>query len=272
MIYMLDSATAPSASVLATAKLAGYSALGVYIYGPNAVHVWTDEEIQRAIDAGFEKFVPICVPNMTGGLYPVKYAASCVQALSDTPLQGALCLDVEHSAGNTEDTTNFWTSWAAEVKAQGITPILYNGPHLMVTGSTWAPIWGSAPSLVPKTGGVQYASVYLGGHVFDRSQMGDSFPFATPRAMPAKPKDPSPTTGGSVTFPTIDTAVASSTFQLPVACAQTLLNYRLQYSMLVDGMTGPVTHSETTYYQAHNGLIVDGIIGPQTWASLVGGS
>lgn len=56
-----------------------------------------------------------------------------------------------------------------------------------------------------------------------------------------------------------------------VKSVQTLLNFRMNANLTVDGSFGPLTLKAVKVYQKEAGIDVDGSIGPITWARLING-
>lgn len=54
-----------------------------------------------------------------------------------------------------------------------------------------------------------------------------------------------------------------------VSEAQSLLNKKGNYGLVVDGVFGAKTKAAVIDFQSKNGLVADGIVGPQTWAKLL---
>ena len=178
MIRFVDSAYAPSVSQVKAALSQGIDAWAFYLAGPGALHNWSNAEVDVLRQGGMHLGLPIFVPALDLSGDPSTDADAFASAIRSAGVSGAGALDTEASMRGNSNLTSYVDGFTAQLRTEGITPVVYGGGDYVPAGvaAWWIKPGGGA---LPPGTAAQTSSGSIYGLSVDYDSADDVFPLAS---------------------------------------------------------------------------------------------
>ena len=187
MISFIDSASAPFIAQVKTAVSQGITAWAFYLAGPGAYNNWTPVQVDCLRQGGMSIGLPIYVPKIDLTTNPTVDARVFVNAMVAAGVYGVGALDTEASMRGNPFLHSYVDGFVAELRALGVTPVVYGGGDYVPAGVN---AWWIIQGIPPAGEAYQWGSGSLVGIYVDYDTAGPGFPMAALTAPTPVPIEP----------------------------------------------------------------------------------